>query len=138
MWVMGSVSYTRDDSHPPLLPFVSGLKDDRECVIRPMTEDDAEEICAFLPKTHVESDFLNYLPGEFKKTIEDEKKFIREHNAKPCSISMAAVVQYLIQLLPGRGMLRIESQRPLKHLYRLIELSQFGQRDGKSGMGSGA
>ena len=75
-----------------VLPFRFTLKDGQECVIRPTTEDDAEELCQFLPKTHLESDFLNYLPGEFNKTIEEEREFIREHNTKPCSISLTAVV----------------------------------------------
>jgi RimJ/RimL family protein N-acetyltransferase len=81
-----------DDDLPPgrLLPVVFGLRDGRDCVLRGMTEEDAKELCEFLPNTHAESDFLNYFPGEFDKTIEQEREFIREHNAKPCSISMAA------------------------------------------------
>jgi RimJ/RimL family protein N-acetyltransferase len=84
-----------------VLPFTFTLKDSRECLIRGMVEDDAEELCEFLPKTHIESDFLNYLPGEFDKTVEQEREFIREHNAKPCSISMTAVAEGRIVAVAG-------------------------------------
>ncbi len=83
------------------LPFTVTIRDGREALIRAMTEDDAEEICTFLPTTHLESDFLNYLPGEFNKSIEEEKQFLRDHNAKPCSISMAAEVDGRIVGIAG-------------------------------------
>jgi RimJ/RimL family protein N-acetyltransferase len=75
------------------LPMSITLNDGRECVLRLMTEDDAEQLCEILPQTHVESDFLNYLPGEFAMTIEQERKFIREHNAKPRSFSVAVELE---------------------------------------------
>jgi len=74
------------------LPMRVKLKDGRECVIRTMTEDDATQLCEILPRTHAESDCLNYLPGEFDKTVEQERTFIREHNAKPRSLSMVVEV----------------------------------------------
>ena len=43
-----------------------------------MLEADAEALLAFLPQTHTESDFLNWLPGEFQMTVDEERKFIRE------------------------------------------------------------
>jgi len=70
------------------LPMRVNLKDGRRCVLRTMVEDDAEQLCEILPQTHAESDFLNYLPGEFDKSIEQERQFIREHNAKPRSFSV--------------------------------------------------
>jgi RimJ/RimL family protein N-acetyltransferase len=86
---------------PPVLPHTVDLRDGRGCLIRPMTEDDAEALCAFLPAAHRESDFLNDLPGEFTKTVEEEKEFIRDHNAKPCSISMVAEVDGCIAGIAG-------------------------------------
>jgi RimJ/RimL family protein N-acetyltransferase len=86
---------------PPVLPLTFDLEDGRRCLIRPMTEDDAEALCAFLPAAHRESDFLNDLPGEFTKTVAAEKEFIRDHNAKPCSVSMLAEVDGRIAGIAG-------------------------------------
>lgn len=58
-----------------------------------MVEDDAEALCAFLPRMQGESDFVNHVPGEFNKTVEEEQEFIRAHNAKPCSMAMVAEVE---------------------------------------------
>jgi RimJ/RimL family protein N-acetyltransferase len=69
------------------------LTDNRECRFRPMVEGDAEALCAFLPRMHGETDFVNYVPGEFNKTVEQEREFIRAHNAKPCSIAIVAEVE---------------------------------------------
>lgn len=82
-------------------PLTFQLKDGRACVIRPMTEDDAEELCAVLPKMHSESDFLNYLPGEFSKTVEEEKEYIREHTTTPGSLAVAAEVDGCIVAVGG-------------------------------------
>jgi RimJ/RimL family protein N-acetyltransferase len=57
-----------------------------------MVEGDAEELCSLLPQTHAESDFLNYRPGEFDMNVEQEREFIREHNAKPGSVAWVAEV----------------------------------------------
>jgi len=84
---------TTDKGKPnssPVLPTTFNLKDGRECLLRPMVEDDAKELCEFLPRTHEEADFVNYMPGEFNKTVKEEREFIRNHNGKPCSISMVA------------------------------------------------
>lgn len=67
----------------PALPLRCPLKDGRTCTIRAAVEDDARELLAFLKHTHAESDFLNYFPGEFTKTIEEERAFIRDHLTKP-------------------------------------------------------
>ena len=87
---MNSIDQTSPSIRAPDLPFEFALKDGRVCLIRAMCEDDAEAMCAILPQTHRESDFLNYMPGEFSMTLEQERDFIREHNAKPCSMSIAA------------------------------------------------
>jgi RimJ/RimL family protein N-acetyltransferase len=74
------------------LPLRVLLKDGQACLIREMVEDDAEQLCRLLPRTHAESDFLNYQPGEFKMTVEEERQFIRDHNEKPGSMAIVAVV----------------------------------------------
>ncbi|UCC28890.1 MAG: GNAT family N-acetyltransferase [Phycisphaerales bacterium] len=82
-------------------PLTFQLRDGRACVMRPMTEDDAEELCAVLPKMHSESDFLNYLPGEFSKTVEEEKEYVREHTTMPGSLAVAAEVDGCIVAVGG-------------------------------------
>ena len=67
----------------PALPLQFALRDGRTCIIRTPVEDDARELLVFLKNTHAESDFLNYFPGEFTKTIEEERAFIRDHLTKP-------------------------------------------------------
>jgi len=57
-----------------------------------MVEDDAAAIVEMLPRTHAETDFVNYLPGEFNKTVEEEREFLRKHLEHPLSIAMAAEV----------------------------------------------
>lgn len=82
-------------------PLTFQLKNGRACVMPQMTEDDAEELCALLPKMHSESDFLNYLPGEFGKTVEEEKEYIREHTTTPGSLAVVVKVDGRIVAVGG-------------------------------------
>jgi RimJ/RimL family protein N-acetyltransferase len=66
-----------------------------------MLEEDADELCALLPRIHAESDSVNYFPGEFDKTVEQEQEFIRDHNAKACSIAMVAQIERRIVGVAG-------------------------------------
>ena len=86
---------------PTWLPVRFTLGDGREVTIRMTVEEDAEEICAVLPCMHAESDYLNYVPGEFSFSVEEEKKYIRKHTTKPGSISMVAVDDGRIIALAG-------------------------------------
>lgn len=58
-------------------PIRFSLNDGRVATLRACREADAEAFCQFLPKTHAETDFLNYFPGEFNKTVEEERDFLR-------------------------------------------------------------
>lgn len=66
------------------------LKDGSRAKLRRIRESDAERICATLPKAHTESDFLNYLPGEFDWTPQREREFILEHEQQARSILLCA------------------------------------------------
>ncbi len=70
---MSETAPRADSPTVPPFPITIVLADGRQCLLRGATEEDAAELCEFLPKTHTESDFLNYLPGEFNKTVEEEK-----------------------------------------------------------------
>lgn len=90
-------SMAQDEAQPTrpaddLLPCELPLSDGRVCRLRKMTEEDAADIIHFLPITHVETDFVKYLPGEFDWTVEREREFLRSRFANPLSISMAAEV----------------------------------------------
>ena len=87
---------------PSGLPVSFTLKDGRSCTIRETVEDDAAELCEMLPKMHAESPWLNYKPGEFNKTVEQEKRFIREHT-KPSAMMLVALVGGKIVATGGVG-----------------------------------
>ncbi len=70
------------------VPIVFELRDGRRCTIRAWAEDDAAQLVTVMPKMTAESDFLAYMPGEFKMTVEQEVEFIRNHHAKPQSWSV--------------------------------------------------
>ena len=53
-------------------------RDGRKAILRGATVDDAVAFCTFMPQSHTETDFLNYMPGEFHKTVEEEEEFLRE------------------------------------------------------------
>ncbi len=68
------------------------LRHGRSCTIRAWTEDDAAQLVSVMPKMTAESDFLAYMPGEFKMTVEQEVEFIRNHHAKAQSWSVLAEI----------------------------------------------
>ena len=65
-------------SGPGGWPIEFALKDGRRVTIRRLVEDDAEAACEVFAKTHGESDFLMYMPGEFDLSVEQERDWIRE------------------------------------------------------------
>ena len=83
------------------LPRTVPLKDGRACTIRLMLEADAEALCVFLPQTHIESDFLNWLPGEFQMTVEEERTFIRETLGNHPAIGVMAEVDAVLAASGG-------------------------------------
>jgi len=88
--------------HAPLMLFA--LADGRECVLRPLVEGDAEACCALLPRLHAETDFLNWVPGEFQLTVEQERDFIRARTDLTKALTIAAVVDGEIIGLAGAWM----------------------------------
>ena len=90
-----------DDVVNSIFPHKFVLTDGHTCTLRVVDERDAEEILEFLPITHVETDFVNYLPGEFRMTVEKEREFIRDHTGKFGAIALAAVLDGRIVALGG-------------------------------------
>jgi len=89
---MSDETTQRPDLTSELLPSEVPLSDGRMCVLREMVEDDAAGILDMLPKTHAETDFVNYLPGEFDWTLEQEREFLRKRLEHPLSFAMSAEV----------------------------------------------
>ncbi len=83
------------------LPFTVALNDGRRCLLRAMVEDDAKELCVVFPKTHAESDFLNWMPGEFDWSVEKEREFLRERLGSERAIGLVAQVDGWIIGLGG-------------------------------------
>jgi RimJ/RimL family protein N-acetyltransferase len=81
-----------DNVTADLLPARLELSDGRVCEFRALVEDDAEALLEFLPRMHGETDFVNYLPGEFDWTVEQEREFLRKRIEHPLAISIAAEV----------------------------------------------
>lgn len=75
------------------LPRVFELDTNGQCTIRASVESDAAAILSFLPRTHLESDFLNYLPGEFDFSLEQEREFLRRHRETPGHIALIAEME---------------------------------------------
>lgn len=86
------------DNSPPgdvagdLLPDRLELSDGRVCEFRALVEDDAEVLLDFLPRMQAETDFVNYFPGEFDWTVEQEREFLRKRMDNPLALSIAAEV----------------------------------------------
>lgn len=76
---MNTISNGMGDQQAPAIPLRFHLRDGRTCVVRMAVEGDAEELCELVPKFDTETDFLTRFPGEFDKTVEQERTFIREH-----------------------------------------------------------
>ncbi len=85
----------------PAFPLSLPLSDGQMCTIRPLDVGDAEACCSLLPKLHKETDFLNWSPGEFNLTVEQERGFISTQLAKPGSMAVAALVADRIVGLAG-------------------------------------
>lgn len=95
-----------DESHPgdvtaDLLPARLELSDGRVCEFRALIEDDAEALLEFLPRMHGETDFVNYFPGEFDWTVEQEREFLRKRMDNPLALSIAAEAEGRIIGLGG-------------------------------------
>lgn len=84
-------------------PTTFQMKNGLSCTIRVMVEADAAELCEFMPKSHQESDFLNYLPGEWTMTVEEEVEFIRERKESDKSILLVAEVDGCIVAPPEQS-----------------------------------
>jgi len=85
------------------LPTTFALGGTDECTIRAMREDDASELCTLLPKMHAESQWLNYMPGEFDKDEQWERNFIHEQQTKHASILLVAEAKGAIVAIAGAG-----------------------------------
>lgn len=72
------------------LPREIRLRDGSTAIMRRLEESDAEQVCRLLPMAHRESDFLNFLPGEFDWPPDREREFIREHQRQAHSIIICA------------------------------------------------
>lgn len=84
-------------------PIRFSLSDGRSCLLRASIVGDAAELCEFLPRTHDETDMVNYWPGEFDKTVEQEEGWLRDHYAKPNAIHLLAIVDGKIVASGGAG-----------------------------------
>lgn len=75
------------------LPCCHPLPDGRTAIIRAAHEDDAAELCQMLPKAHTETDFLNYMPGEFDLSHSQERDFIRDFTKDDRGLLLAAELE---------------------------------------------
>ena len=68
------------------------LKDDRECILRNGTEDDAREVLDIFNLTHTETDFLLSYPDENSFDVKQEGEFLRAKTESDNEIEIVAVI----------------------------------------------
>ena len=95
------------------LPFTFTLKDGRTCTFRRPTDADAEELCGFVAQVDAETDFLNRFPGEFDKTVEQEREFIREYSDDQEAVFFVAEAEG--RLIGSAGARRLKLKRFRHH-----------------------
>lgn len=83
------------------LPASFQIRDGRAGLLRPLEIVDAEEVVTMLPRTHAESDFLGFMAGEFKLTVEEEREWIRKRVEGGQVATIAAIVDGRIVGLAG-------------------------------------
>lgn len=89
------------------------LKDGRQCILRPASESDAEEMLAFRNKTISETEYLLQYPEEMADyTIEKQLNFINRVVNSENDIMYTAVVDGKIA---GTGQITFNSRIKLKH-----------------------
>ncbi|MBQ8603520.1 MAG: GNAT family N-acetyltransferase [Oscillospiraceae bacterium] len=94
-------------------PISFTLKDGRQCILRPASENDAEEMLAFRNKSIAETDFLLQYPEEMADyTIEKQLNFISRMINSENDILYIAVVDGKIA---GTGQITFNSRIKLKH-----------------------
>lgn len=113
------------------LPYVFELDDGRRCAIRRSVESDAQSILSFLPKTHLESDFLNYLPGEFDFTLEQEREFLRNHRETPGHIALIAEIEDQVVGTAGARVIGLRRYRHQCELGIVVAKAHWGRGVGR-------
>ena len=69
------------------------LKNGQACILRQAKEEDAQIILDYMDKVCGQTDFLTFGKGELTWTLEEEQKFIMEHNEADNKMLMIAKVQ---------------------------------------------
>ncbi len=72
------------------------LKDNRECVLRNATENDAEVVLEVFLRTHGQTDYLASYPEENTFTIEDEKSFLKRKRESARDLMLVAEIDGMI------------------------------------------
>ncbi len=98
---MNTITNGTGEQQGPALPLRFRLRDGRACAIRMAVEEDAEELCALVPKLDTETDFLSRFPGEFDKTVEQERAFIRENTETAGGLFLVGEVEE--RIIAGGG-----------------------------------
>ena len=63
-----------------MLPKNNKIKSAETLVIREAKKVDASDLIEYVNNVAVETDFLTFGAGDFKKTVEEEEKIIEEHS----------------------------------------------------------
>ena len=68
------------------------LKDNLQLTLRQAVPDDAENLLAYLNQVAGESENLTFGPGEFEKSLEEERDYLQQIAASPTSLYLVAEV----------------------------------------------
>ena len=113
------------------LPFSFELRDGRLCTVRRSTEDDAAELCAFMPQALAESDFLERFPDEFNLSVEEEKAWLRQVGERDDAMGLVAEVDG--RIIATGGAQSSKFRRDAHHAYIgvIVRKAFWGQGVGR-------
>lgn len=112
-------------------PIEFAIRDGRAVTIRRLAEDDAEVACEVFPKTHTESDFLMYMPGEFDLSVEQEREWIRERNEKDNCLLLTVECDGRLVAFAGAESSKFKRQRHQAELGVTVVKEFWGQGLGR-------
>ncbi len=68
------------------------LKNNLQLTLRPSEPEDAERILAFIEQSSGESENITFGPGEFKKTVEEERQYFRQFAQSETRLALVAEI----------------------------------------------
>ena len=105
------------------------LKDGRNCILRPVLPEYAEEMINYLKKTSAETDFLLRYPDEVTFTLEAEQELLTRFYEDPRTVMMAAFVDGRLagnsSITPEATAIRIKDQLSMRNVTSFLGMANL-------------